>query len=136
MEFCAQAASELPDAIRVGCGPGAQTMVHMSERAPEVHLDGGRSERHGVGTARAGDQDEGAGGQAAGDRPFDAVRQISHALFSVAPDGAVTTYALARRLLRTQFSKRKKGGIGSAAGTSSADSGFLNGEAAASRDKD
>ena len=80
MEFYAQAAGEFPDAIRVGCGPGAQTMVHMSDRAPEVHLDGGRPERDGVGTARAGDQDEGAGGQAAGDRPFDAVRQISHAL--------------------------------------------------------
>src|SRR5437870_12991533 len=100
-------------------------MVHMSDRAPEVHLDGGRPERDGVGTARAGDQDEGAGGQAAGDRPFDAVRQISHALFSVAPHGAVTTYALARRLLRTQFSKRKKVGIGSAAATYSADSESL-----------
>ena len=99
-------------------------MVHMSDRAPEVHLDGGRPERDGVGTARAGDQDEGAGGQAAGDRPFDAVRQISHAPYSVAPHGAVAAYALACRLLRTQFSKRIKGGIGSAAGTSSADSRF------------
>ena len=124
MEFYAQAAGEFPDAIRVGCGPGAQTMVHMSDRAPEVHLDGGRPERDGVGPARAGDQDEGAGGQAAGDRPFDAVRQISHAPYSVAPHGAVAAYALACRLLRTQFSKRIKGGIGSAAGTSSADSRF------------
>ena len=124
MEFYAQAAGEFPDAIRVGCGPGAQTMVHMSDRAPEVHLDGGRPERDGVGTARAGDQDEGAGGQAAGDRPFDAVRQISHAPYSVAPHGAVAAYALACRVLRTQFSKRIKGGIGSAAGTSSADSRF------------
>ena len=79
MEFYAQAAGEFPDAIRVGCGPGAQTMVYMSDRAPEVHLDGGRPERDRVRTPRAGDQDEGAGGQAAGDRPFNAFRQISHA---------------------------------------------------------
>ena len=71
-------AREIPDAVCLDCGSRAQTVVHVSDRASDADPDGGSRQRDGIGAARASDQDDGAVGQAAGDRTFDAVRQISH----------------------------------------------------------
>src|SRR5882724_2838646 len=97
-------------------------MVHVPDRAGDAGASrrGGEGDR--IGAARASEEHGNALWEAGVNGRFDAVRHFSHCI-SVAPRGARIGYGLARRLLRTQFSC-VKGGIGSAAGTSSVDGGF------------
>jgi hypothetical protein len=107
-KWSTQQAGELADPLRLLRRFRPEPVIDVPDGASDTHPDGGRGQGDRIGAARARHQHRNVMRQAGVNGGFDAVRQISHSP-SVAPRDTEFRYALARRVLRTQFSCGKGG---------------------------